>query len=116
MTEEIYQLAMGLGRPLEGEEELLRLLCRSAEQSLDRRLGGKREECPEAFLCAAALLAAAGLLDSRAGGDTERFTVGEVSVTAGGGGGGGLRLRQQAERMIAPYCAQNGFVFRGVRG
>lgn len=121
MTEEIYALAAGIARPAAGEETLLRLLCRETERQLARQAGDRREECREALLCAAAFLAAAGLLDSRgsAGGRVERFSVGEVSVTAGAGsvsGGAGDRLRRQAERMMAPYCGGEGFVFIGVRG
>ena len=118
MTEEIYTLAAGLARPAETEEALLRMLCREAERQLERQTEGRREECREALLCAAAFLAAAGLMDSRGGGAVERFTVGEVSVTTGSGSGSDAagRLRRQAERLMAPYRAAGGFIFRGVRG
>ena len=76
------------------------------------------EDCG-AFPCAAALLAAAGLLPCRDGGDVERFTAGEVSLQTGGNGGlcaaAGL-LRRQAAAMMAPYWADDSFAFAGVRG
>lgn len=117
MTEEIYAIASGVARPAGTEEALLRLLCREAEQRLRRQAGERWEACREAALCAAALLAAAGLWESRGGsGGVERFSVGEVSVTTGSGGSAADRLRLQAERMMAPYCAGGGFAFMGVRG
>ena len=112
MTEEIYAIASGVARPAGTEEALLRLLCREAEQRLRRQAGERWEACREAALCAAALLAAAGRWESRGGSGG----VGEVSVTTGSGGSAADRLRLQAERMMAPYCAGGGFAFMGVRG
>ena len=114
MSEEIYALAAALAPPSAEEETLLRLLCQGAEKALARQAGG--EPCRETLLCAAAFLAAGGLLDSRSGaGNVERFTVGEVSVTMGGSAGGD-RLRRAAGALMAPYRAGESFLFWGVRG
>ena len=105
MHEKILTLAKAIVRPAEEEEALLDALCTP-------------EDCG-AFPCAAALLAAAGLLPCRDGGDVERFTAGEVSLQTGGNGGlcasAGL-LRRQAAAMMAPYWADDSFAFAGVRG
>ena len=120
MHEKILTLAKAIVRPAEEEEALLDALCTAAEAELTGRL--REDVSPEdcgSFPCAAALLAAAGLLPCRDGGDVERFTAGEVSLQTGGNGGlcaaAGL-LRRQAAAMMAPYWADDSFAFAGVRG
>ena len=120
MHEKILTLAKAIVRPAEEEEALLDALCTAAEAELTGRL--REDVSPEdcgAFPCAAALLAAAGLLPCRDGGDVERFTAGEVSLQTGGNGGlcaaAGL-LRRQAAALMAPYLADDSFAFAGVRG
>lgn len=119
MREKILALARIICVPTEAEGPLLEALASAAEADLEGRLGPGRtaEDCGDAFPCAAALLAAAGLLACRGGGEAERFTVGEVSVaTAGGSGGAAEILRRQAERMMAPYWRDDGFAFMEARG
>ena len=117
MVDEIYTVAAALCSVKEGEEPLLRMLCQAAEGALLRQEEKLPEICRESFLCAAGCMAAADLLDSRTGGSGgERFAAGDVSVTLQGTDAAASRLRQQAKRLLAPYCGQDGFAFLGVRG
>lgn len=115
MQEEILTLARTLSGPGEDEETALALLCKAAEKEWTGRLreGVGPEECREAFLCAAALSATAGLLAGRGG---MRFTAGNVSVTEPEGGKSAEALRREAERLMGPYVTAAEFRFRGVRG
>ncbi len=114
MQEEILTLARTLSGGGEDEETALALLCKAAEKEWTGRLreGVGLEECREAFLCAAALFAAAGLT---AGRGELRFTAGDVSVTETEGGKSAEALRREAERLMEPYVTA-AFRFRGVRG
>lgn len=120
MRETILELARAICVPGETEVPVLEALVSAAEAELAGRLGSETspEDCGDAFLCAAALLAAAGLLACRTGGDVEQFTVGEISLRSGSGGSGGGAeiLRRQAERLMAPYWTDDGFAFLEVRG
>ncbi len=115
MQEEILTLAKTLSGAGEDEETALALLCKAAEKEWKGRLreGIELEECREAFLCAAALFAAASLTAGRGG---LRFTAGDVSVTEAEGGKSAEVLRREAERLMDPYVAEMKFCFRGVRG
>lgn len=121
MLEQILSLAAVIVQPTEAEQPLLSALCTAAEAELGRRLrdGVRPEECGDAFLCAAALLAAAGLLPCRSGGDVEQFSVGDVSIRTGSSGQvceAAAAMRRQAASMMAAYCGDNEFAFLGVRG
>ena len=116
MTEEIYTVAAALAAPVEEEETLLRRFCQAEEETLLRREPALAQLCGETFVCAAGCLAAADLLDSRWSGEAEQFTVGDVSVKRGAAGDAAGRLREQAERMLAPYWGRESFAFLGVRG
>ncbi len=109
-------LAKTLSGAGEDETEALTLLCAASEKEWTRRLrdGVTAEECREAFYCAAALNAAAGLIAGRGG--AVRFTAGDVSVTEAEGGQTARVLREEAERLMAPYVTAADFCFRGVRG
>lgn len=115
MQEEILTLARTLSGAGEDEETALALLCGAAEKEWAGRLrkGVEPEECREAFLCAAALVAAAGLSAGRGG---LRFTVGDVSVTEPEGRKSAETMRREAERLMEPYVMTAEFCFRGVRG
>ncbi|MEA4941379.1 hypothetical protein SDC9_175788 [bioreactor metagenome] len=116
MQEEILMLAKTLSGAGEDEAEALALLCAASEKAWTQRLqdGMTAEKCREAFLCAAALNAAAGLIAGRGG--AVRFTAGDVSVTETEGGQTAGALREEAERLMAPYVTAADFCFRGVRG
>lgn len=113
MNETILTMARSLCGA-EEDDALLEALCSAAETAWNARLraGVTAGDCGEAFLCAAAMTAAA---DYEAGrGDVESFTAGELSIKQRSGGG--EALRQAAERLMEPYVSVRGFAFRGVRG
>ena len=120
MFEQIMSLAGTIVRPTEEETPLLTALCTAAMAELEGRLGDglSPEDCGGAFPCAAALIAAAGMLPCRGGGDVEQFSVGDVSLRMDGGGTEAAvrALRRQAESMMAAYCGDGDFAFLGVRG
>ena len=120
MFEQIFTLASIIVQPTETEKPLLLALCTAAEAELGRRLRKdvKPEDCGDTFACAAALLAAGGLLPCRSGGDVEQFSAGDVSVRTGGGQvcDAAAAMRRQAAGMIADYCGDGEFAFLGVRG
>lgn len=121
MGDEILRLAAAIVQPSEAEKPLLEALCTAAEADLKRRLQADMspEDCRETLACAAALLAAAGLLPCRSDGDVEQFSVGDVSVRTGGGSRvceAAAAMRRQAASMMAAYCGDDTFAFREVRG
>lgn len=121
MLDEILQLASVIAQPSEQELPLLSALCTAAEDDLGRKLkdGMRPEDCGGSFACAAALLAAAGFLPCRGGGDVEQFSAGDVSVRTGGGGQVcemAAAMRRQAASMMAGYCGDGEFAFLGVKG
>lgn len=120
MHETILRLAAAIASPGEAELPLLNALCTAAEAELSSRLreGVGQGDCADAFSCAAALLAVAGLLPCREAGGVEQFTVGEVSIRTGDGDRceAGPALRRQALALMAPYCGDDSFAFLGVRG
>lgn len=121
MLEHILHLAEAIVQPSDAEKPLLTALCAAAEAELTRRLreGLSPEDCGDVFPCAAALLAAAGLLPCRSGGDVEQFSAGDVSLRTGGGGQvceAAAAMRRQAASMMAGYCCDDAFAFQGVPG
>ena len=120
MSEEIRAMAAVMAGERPEESGLLTALCTAAEGRLRRRLREEAADYEEALACAAAFLAASWLLDSRcAGGEDVSFRAGSLSVTAPSAAARSTRsarLRMEAERMMAPYCADGGFDFRGVSG
>lgn len=119
MFEQILYLAEAIVRPTEEERPLLTAMCTAAMAELTQRLrdGLSPEDCGDAFPCAAALLAAAGVLPCRSHGDVEQFSVGDVSLRTGGGvSETACALRRQAASMMSPYWGDDAFAFLGVRG
>ena len=120
MTEEILALALQLGGR-EEDEEILRTLCQAAEAELAGRLrtGVSAEDCGEAFPLAAAYWALAGLSAAGQQGTVESFTAGDVTIRQGSGStaaGQTAALREQAERLLAPWLQDDGFCFQKVMG
>ena len=119
MHEEIYTMACTAAAAGEEEKAMLDALCAAAEAELTALLrpGISVEDCPDAFRCAAALLAAGRLQSCRQAGGGEQFTVGEVSIrqnsTAAESSGTMIRA---ARDIMAPYCRDSGFAFLGVQG
>ena len=121
MLEQIVHLAEAIVQPSEAEKPLLTALCAAAGAEIEGRLrdGISPEDCGDAFPCAAALLAAAGVLPCRSSGDVEQFSVGDVSLRTGGGGqvcAAAAAMRRQAASMMAGYWGDDAFAFLGVRG
>ena len=121
MHEAILKLASAIARPSEEEAGLLEALCTAAEAETAGRLREdvRQEDCGSAFLCAAALLAAAGLLPCRESAGVEQFSAGDVSLRLGGSEElcqVSAALRRQAAAVMAPYWQDDGFAFLGVRG
>lgn len=120
MLEQILRLAEAIVQPSEAEQPLLTALCEAAETELAQRLreGLSPEDCGGAFPCAAALLAAAGVLSCRSGGDVEQLSVGDVSLRIGGGGQSreAAAMRRQAASMMAGYWGDDTFAFLEVPG
>lgn len=121
MLEQIIQLAGAIVQPSEEEQPLLAELCAAAEAELTRRLreGLQPENCGSAFPCAAALLAAAGILPCRSSRDVEQFSAGDVSLRTGGGSRvceAAAAMRRQAASMMADYWKDSTFAFLGVQG
>lgn len=120
MLEQIIQLAETIVQPSEAEQPLLTALCAAAETELTRRLreGLSQEDCGSAFPCAASLLAAAGILPCRIGGDVEQFSAGDVSLRTGGSRvcETAAAMRRQAASMMADYWEDGTFAFWGVQG
>ena len=120
MFEQILYLAAAIVQPTEEERPLLTAMCTAAMAELTRRLreGLSPEDCGDAFPCAAALLAAAGVLPCRSHGEAEQFSVGDVSLRTSGGRicETANAMRRQAAGMMSPYWSDDEFAFLGVRG
>ena len=122
MNEQIVTLAQTISGAAEAEQALLEQLCAASAREWESRLqeGVAPEDCGAAFVCAAALSAAAGLSTARSGGDTiTSFKAGQISVSGMAAAeidsaANGLRL--QAEMLMAPFIRDDQFCFKGVPG
>lgn len=114
MTDEVLEIAKGLcpGQ----DEELLRLLCAAACETLDGLLrdGIAPEDCGGRYPLAAAWIAADWMRDC-GGAEITALTAGDMSVRRESGAASGT-LSGRAMELMAPYLRDTGFVFRGVRG
>ena len=114
LTEQIYTQALLLSRDVETEnQELLRILCRSAEVSLQQKLrdGLTAEDCKADFIAAASMYALAALSEAQE--DMEQVSVGDLTVRKGGKNAAVCCLRYQAELLMLPYIRDR-FSFVGV--
>ena len=120
MSGRILAVACAMTKADENERETLALLCTAEEKALEERLreGVCKEECEDAFICAAAFLAAAALESARAGGEEfSSLRAGDLTVTKRSSDEGSKRLsllREQAWALMRPYTTDGGFCFRGV--
>lgn len=107
--------AMGSGS---WDETLLEALCGAVSEQLEGRLkdGLTAQDCGGAFPVAAAWMALGALYDSGGSGQVESFTAGDLTVRAGDFAAHSQQLREQAERLMAPYLAQTGFACQGAPG
>ena len=121
MHERILALAQTMSGARDTEASLLELLCTVQEQNWSERLRGdlSPEDCRDAFCCACAFSAVAGLLAGRGCGENvESFKAGDVSLKKSSeteARTAADNLLCQAERLMAPYVTQDWFCFRGVR-
>lgn len=119
MFDEIVAFAKSVGQVEPEEEEALSRLCEAAEAELTAKLkkGVSAEDCHGAFIIAAAWMALAGLCISRQEDGITAWSAGEVSVKRGMDAGMQAAVyRGQAERLMAPYCVDDGLIFVGVKG
>lgn len=116
MIQEITALVKAMGSG-EWDEELLERLSQVAQQQLESwlRPGVTVEDCGGAFPIAAAWMVLGALYRSRDSGQVDSFSAGDLTIKTGAGGHG-RELEEQARRLMAPYCRETGFAFRGVKG
>lgn len=121
MVEDILKTAKAIGGCGAEDEALLAALCTASEKQLraSLRRGVTEEACREAFVCAAAWLAAAALCEAHCGGAEElsALRAGDVRVEVKGGGSGerAASLRRSAAALMRPYT-EGGFYFCTVKG
>ncbi|MDE7260465.1 MAG: hypothetical protein K2N78_00125 [Oscillospiraceae bacterium] len=120
MFEQIPLLAAAITTPTEAERPLLAALCTAAIDEVTRKLrpGLTAADCGDAFLCAAAMTAAAGLMSCRSSGDVEQFSAGDVSLRSGSGGDSckAASMLRHAAEMMESYWADGSFAFTEVKG
>lgn len=118
MFEQIPLLAAAVTLPSETEQPLLEALCTAAIDEVTQKLrpGLTASDCGAAFLCAAAMTAAAGLTACRYSGDVEQFSAGDVSLRTGDCCKAAASMRQYAAKIMEPYWADGAFAFAGVKG
>ena len=116
MTQRIMELARTLGRVSPDEEELLGVLCGTAQTELTAALkqGVCPEDCSQAFALAGAWLALAGLEVSRGAGQAQSFSAGDVTIHSADAGSKAEMLRSQARRLMSGWTKDDTFVFYGV--
>lgn len=116
MTQEIMELVQAMGRE-DWDEGVLQRLCQTVEGQLESRLrpGVSAGDCGGAFPIAAAWLVLELLEEGGGLGGVRSFSAGDLTVSTGSGQEG-RSLGRQAWRLMAPYCVEEGFAFRGARG
>lgn len=121
MTQEILALCRAMGAAADQEELLLPLIL-AAKGRLTGRLkeGTAPEDCGTAFPLATAMVVMERLSAMTGGGsagEVTSFTAGDLTVRRESGGGGpGKSLSAQAEELLTPWLADDGFIFQGVEG
>lgn len=121
MTGEIMALCRAMGAAEDQEELLLPLIQAVRGQLADRlRDGACPEDCGPAFPLATAMTAMdrlSGMTGGGGGSDVTSFTAGELTIRKEAGSGrAGKNLSAQADRLLAPWLRDDGFVFQGVEG
>lgn len=116
MTTQVFNRVKMLAGVEESQQtELLQLFCQAAVSDLTARLRADLtvEECQEALISAASLLALAAYSETDAMVNLQQVQLGDVTIRPGGGSGMAKCLRDQADKIMLPYC-ESGFSFRGV--
>ena len=119
MTEQILTRVMQL-RGQEDEQEMLFPLCAAVETELAGRLKDSVSpvDCGEAFVLAAACHVLAFLYAAGRQEQIESFTAGDVTIRQGNGTSAqrAADLREQGDRLLAPWAEDGRFFFQKVMG
>ena len=115
LTEQIYAQVLTLAGETDGQQRsLLHVLSAGAASALASGLRQEpAEQSREILVTAGSLYALAAFLETDESRTVERFTAGDVTVRRQAGAGGARVLREQADRMMAPWRADR-FAFRRV--
>ena len=116
LAEQIYAQALVLTQDsTQMNLPMLEVLCRSAENTVQRKLreGITPEDCKADFIAAASLLALAALSEQDEVAQVEQIRTGDLTLRRGSPDTAACCLRYQAELMMAPYL-QDKFLFAGV--
>ena len=116
LTEQVHAQALLMSQHDGDEnEEMLKVLCRTAVVSLTDRLrpGLTPADCRADFVAAAALYALAAMSELDDMARLEQVTAGDITLRQSGNNAATGCLRYQAQLLMAPYV-QDGFSFRGV--
>ncbi len=94
---------------------MLKVLCRSAENSLRKKLrdGIRPEDCRADFIAAASLLALAALSEMDDVAQMAQIQTGDLTLRRGSTDSAACCLRYQAEVLMTPYLKDK-FAFMGV--
>lgn len=98
-----------------GQVDLIHMFCMAAVAELAARLrqGLTPENCKTDFVAAACLYALAAVAETDETLNLQHIQLGDMSVKPGGGENTARCLREQAVKILRPYCVDN-FSFQGV--
>lgn len=115
MTRQVVELVRLMSRE-DWDEDLLVCMCQNAVERLKQKLrpGLTPEDCCGTFPVAAAWMALETLWCCGED-NVQSFSAGDLTVHTGGGDRTAA-LREQTRRLMAPYCRETEFAFRGVQG
>ena len=120
MNEEILTLALCITGAGEEERAYLSQLCAAEREKLETQL--KKQQQPSqqnAFVCAAAWLAAADYFSGKGAAEAASWTAGEVSVhnaPVSAYAAAAENLRFSAKQLLEGQLQDEGFAFVGVKG
>ena len=116
MTELVYAQALLMTSGLSTEEEeRLRVMCRVAVTSLERKLRNNltTEDCHNEFVAAASMYALAAMSEASDLNQFEQIKAGDLTVRRAEGSLAADCLRTQADMLMAPFV-KLGVAFMGV--
>ena len=116
LSEQIYAHALLLSQDTEEKQlPMLKILCRSAENSLREKLrnGLSPEDCKADFVASASLYALAALSEMDEEMQMEQVKLGDLTLRRESPNAAACCLRYQADRIMQPYLKDT-FAFMGV--
>ena len=115
-VDDVFATALTFCDVENGKQHILRQFCVSELKRLESQLsdGVTVEDCYDALVCAAGMMAAADFSAAYADSGIRSFSAGPISVTKEGAKRT-ADLRQQAALLMLPWC-RGSFRFLGVRG